>query len=184
MTIRTLFFTAIAAFALSTSANTIKNLDDVSNQLKIDSVVKTYEGPQISDILTPQKTPSRLLRHRQNWSVTTSQCLDPLDRPIVEDCSQVCADLDTLEGGIYLQPFQIWSHTSGHCVLGLANLDPCEILNIDPANTIKPLCEDMLSRCVVNGYDAYVETMHPRLALAMSGLEAAPPYTREACGNE
>lgn len=206
MAARTLLFTTLAAFALAASASSnsspkIQHLDDIPAKLKTTSVVKTYNGPQIdnSNAYNPShKTPSRLLRHRRRrsdsssklneldarWTVTTHECLDPLDRPIPEDCDQVCADVLAMEGGIFLEPMQIWTHESGHCNFGVANLDPCEHLSIDPANVIQPLCTSMLTQCIRDGYDGFVETVNPRMALAMSGTAAAPPYSQEPCGNE
>jgi len=34
----------------------------------------------------------------------------------------------------------------------------------------------MLRQCVRDGYDGFVETRNPRMALALSGTAAAPPY--------
>jgi hypothetical protein len=76
------------------------------------------------------------------------------------------------------------THESGHCVFGVANLDPCERLSIDPTDVIQPLCMSLLTQCVRDGYDGFVETVNPRMALAMSGTAAAPPYSQEPCGNE
>jgi len=67
-------------------------------------------------------------------TATTHECLYPLDRPILKDCDLVCADVRTMEGGIFLKLLEVWTHGRGHCMFGVANLDLCEHLSIDPVN--------------------------------------------------
>jgi len=69
-------------------------------------------------------------------TATTHECLDPLDRPILKDCDLVCADVRTMEGGIFLKLLEVWTHGRGHCMFGVANLDLCEHLSIDPVNVV------------------------------------------------
>ena len=124
-----LLFTTLAAFALvvsalSNSSLKIQHLDDIPAKLKTISVVKTYNDPQINNSNTynpSHKTFSHLLHHHcchsdsssklnklnTRWTVTTHECLDPLNCPIPEDCNQVCVDVLTMKGEIFFELMQI-----------------------------------------------------------------------------
>ncbi|OAQ67206.1 hypothetical protein VFPPC_14451 [Pochonia chlamydosporia 170] len=162
---------------------------DPPKSLKVDAVRKTFDPPNVNLSVavhklngnTKDKLPAKVPTMQLDFVPTIRDCLDPSDRPIVEDCESVCENLSEQQGPLVIQPLQIWHLEAGHCVFGAANLDPCSAIDIDPISTLAGYCNSMLTSCVRDGYDGYLEGAPPPMAFALSGTAAAPPYHEGPC---
>ncbi|KAH9218337.1 hypothetical protein DL95DRAFT_458586 [Leptodontidium sp. 2 PMI_412] len=123
-------------------------------------------------------------------TITKEECLDPLDRPYYEDCSSICGQspneqpegiLVEFQGPVEIQPLEIWLLEYSDCVFRIANLDPCEIIDIDPLSDVWAYCYSMYANCAFEGYDGYLEGTDPEMAMALSGTPGAPPYVEDPC---
>ncbi|KAI1101206.1 hypothetical protein F4804DRAFT_17928 [Jackrogersella minutella] len=176
------FLSALAVAAASRRATPTGNTwvssissDASTSPAQKPSVAKTFEmdpANNISSIIhfSGSKTHPQSI----NTPATIHQCLNPHDAPISQDCESLCDNMSRTQGPILLQPFEIWHMEAGHCIFGLANLDSCDAINVDPISSLAPYCWSMYYECAVDGYDAYIE--QEGVAMAMSGTEAAPPY--------
>ncbi|KAI1391647.1 uncharacterized protein F4822DRAFT_192285 [Hypoxylon trugodes] len=104
------------------------------------------------------------------------ECITPAYPPVTEDCESLCDNLSQTQGPLIVQPFEIWHFEAGQCLYGLANLDPCDAISVDPISQLGPYCDSMYSQCIVNGYDGYYDASSSRAAMALTGTAAAPPY--------
>ncbi|MCJ1422048.1 hypothetical protein MMC32_008417 [Xylographa parallela] len=152
-------------------------------QLKTNSVVKTFNAPSVnsSAINVNTTTSAKQSGPHSLYTITTAECLDPLDAPISSDCEALCETLTQLQGPLLLQPYDIWEYSMGHCVFGAANLENCEQISFDPIGQLATFCTSMYSDCSVNGYDGYIQARGPSMAFALSGTPAAPPYSQQPC---
>ena len=195
MAVISLLLTTLVAFGTTALALTVpvssdvttyyKNMSDISVKLNTDAVVKSFTAPDLdtSAIKSLQIEPRSEAGLSRRFTVTRFDCLSPLPahRPILEDCSRLCDYLGHVQGPILIRPLNIWYEQSGHCILGIVNTNPCHPLVIDPIRILQGYCRSMLTDCVRNGFDGFIEGVAPGMAMALTGLEAAPPYTREPC---
>lgn len=128
---------------------------------------------------TPPKHPK--VPVQGDYVIVAQDCLDPLDRPISEDCEALCEYINKFQGPVKVGPYDIETFEHGHCAFGIANLEACDDLVIDPLNSLYGFCQSMYTQCALNGYDAFIEFKQPSFAIAMSGTAAAPPYEKEPC---
>ncbi|KAK2741552.1 hypothetical protein FQN55_008307 [Onygenales sp. PD_40] len=133
----------------------------------------------VRDIDIPSKTLDARTLARRAPIILDSQCLTPEDRPIWEDCTAICEFL--LEQNSYQQlaPFKTIYWNAGGCLLGVANLT-CRHLSVFPPE-IAAYCDALNGLCVADGYDGFLLTDGPRMAIALTGAPAAPPYQSPAC---
>jgi len=111
------------------------------------------------------------------------ECITPASgaTPDTDDCSRVCAAITGYTSPVMIGPLEIEEWSVGFCTLGVANLQPCDTLDIDPLSLFASACEHMNAQCVANGYDAIVFSDPPPFAISLYGRPAAPPYQEQPC---
>lgn len=151
--------------------------------LKTNSAAKTFTGPDVdASSISANRINSRITRGlTRRFEIEENVCLDPVDTPIPDDCASLCENMNEQQGPLLLQPFDTWFMEAGHCAFGLVNLEPCSPVNIDPLNTLAVFCNSMYQECAMDGYDGFVSVSDPKMAFAMSGVPAAPPYEEGPC---
>jgi hypothetical protein len=112
-------------------------------------------------------------------------CLFPessLGAADVEDCNDLCAFfLENPQAWVSIPSLKLVKYHLGNCQLGLANLNPCSGVNVQ-YDSIVSWCQSMLGQCIINGYDGYYDlTTSYRMAAALTGDDAAPPYSETPC---
>jgi hypothetical protein len=193
----TLLALALAALALADprysniKTSSLPLSSDLLATLNVGAVTKSFAVPTLnSSSLTHHPITSRSSPVNRRWTVTVEQCLDPSDRPFFEDCANICSvDPDGnpdgwlygQQGPIEIQPLEIWYVEDETCAFGIANLDPCEIIDIDPLGDVWAYCYSMYRNCVLNGYDGFLQGTDPEMAMALSGSPSAPPYVEGPC---
>ncbi|KAH5023301.1 hypothetical protein HBH70_064780 [Parastagonospora nodorum] len=127
--------------------------------------------------LTPLPGLSAKTGDSTNALVPVSSCLTPRIAADPEDCDALCAFLEESTEDLLLPALEIQEIETGTCGFGVANLWPCGSVTFSQ-NQLGPVCRNMLSECVRNGEDGFVEDIGGQnLAFALYGLESAPPYT-------
>ncbi|KAK2752477.1 hypothetical protein FQN54_008139 [Arachnomyces sp. PD_36] len=119
------------------------------------------------------------ISQNQAFEVISSSCLEPLHRPDLEDCVAICEWLADGAPSVRIDSLETFYFETNNCLFGVANLE-CQNLIISPRR-LAPLCSAIVQGCVYNGFDGFALTSGPRLAIAMSGTEVAPPYPSPAC---
>jgi hypothetical protein len=199
----TLPILALAALALANRdySNVKTSLVPLSSDkvgtLKVDAFKRPIAAPPLnfSSVVTHSIASRSSIKRR--WTVTSAECLDPSDSPHYEDCANICSIdpegnpdgwLAGQQGPIVIQPWEIWYVEDGTCTFGIANLDPCEIIDIDPLGAVWQYCYSMYADCVygnqiqgLSGYDGFLQGTDPNMAMALSGSPSAPPYEEGPC---
>ena len=185
---------AMAGLGHGIRASFLPLSSDSVNTLNVNAVVNSFHVPEFNSssithkrITSRSSGPSRMSRR---WTVTEEECLDPSDRPYYEDCANICSAgtdgvpegwLVDYQGPIEIQPLELCYVEDGDCAFGIANLDPCEIIDIDPLADVWGYCYSMYLNCAANGYDGFLAGTDPEMAMALSGSPSAPPYVEGPC---
>ena len=168
-----------------TAVGKITPLDDYENTLNTSDVASTKFTSSSTTTSNPFSSGDEESPASTDETPVRDVCLHPKGghEPIPEDCRDLCDIVHKLQGPISLKPFHQFNIHHKHCDFGVANLSPCSDLHIDPASKLGAYCNKMYFDCVVHHYDGYLRYKDPDAGLALTGLDAAPPYEREQCHN-
>jgi hypothetical protein len=144
----------------------IKPLDNVTHIMDIDHPVKVFD---VAGTGILEEAP------REDFSVSYNECVNPLIPANDEDCYGICQYFQNSGGTLTILAKQVYYQPMNTCKFGIANLDQCNSV-IVTSTFLAGICNSMLTNCIVNSYDAFVQGTNPSISMAMSGEEAAPPY--------
>ena len=178
-----LLYASMAALATAEINSHVVHLSSLPKALNVSSLAKTFSGPPVDALKAKISHPSKSRSLIDRQTLVVEECLDPLDRPISSDCEAVCENVHGQQGPLLIPPLDVWYIEQGHCVFGVANLDPCENIDVDPISVLYSFCQSMYLNCAVDGYDGYLQYKDPAVAMALSGTPAAPPYSEQPCGS-
>ena len=118
-----------------------------------------------------------------NWHADTAECYSPATgaAPISPDCRRVCNSIAADHSPTIIGPLEIEHWQVGLCIFEVANLLPCDHIDILHISQFTDVCDSMLRDCVLNGLDGFMSGHPPPMAFALSGLPAAPPYHNQDC---
>lgn len=161
--------------ASSSVRNYTRPLSEVSRTLNLTNVV----NPATLKAVKPDKNAeSRSLEKRDGVD-----CLfpGPSGSAHTEDCNEICRHfLGNSAATVTIPPVDIVTWAFRTCQFGLANLDACRSKSVQ-LGRLTSLCQGMLAECVINGYDGYYDLSSDGMAAALTGDDAAPPYSQWPC---
>ncbi|KFY17179.1 hypothetical protein V492_00833 [Pseudogymnoascus sp. VKM F-4246] len=183
--LKTLLYAALAALAIADSSSFsthVVHISSLNSTFNTTSPVKTFQGlPVDGNSITLKTKQGEKLDPPLSAQTATIDCLEPLHGLVPDDCASICNNIAEQQGVVVLQPFQLWSVTYGLCVFEVMNTSPCQVVAWDPMSTLSVYCTSMWFECAQNGHDGFVEIGDRPIAMALAGLEAAPPYTADPC---